>query len=301
MNYLQNILNNHSSYCQLAVFLFFFIVSWNIENTAGVIFKYKKWKHALLNFPFSLTNLPAQIILGIAFIKTIQWTTVHQIGFLYMLPKTWNPFVLFLISFILLDLGEYVYHVIMHKTKTLWRFHLVHHSDDIVDVSTTFREHPGENIVRLLFTLTWVFLTGTLFWMLILRQVIQAATTLFAHIDYRLPEKVDRVVGLLFITPNLHQVHHHYKQPYTDSNYGDVLSIWDRLFGTLQKLEADELIFGIDSYKGKENLESFPGLVALPFGKLKKSSKKNISFSYSKSLQLESKSIFTPLRLKTTK
>ncbi len=120
----------------------------------------------------------------------------------------------------------------MHKIKTLWRFHLVHHSDNTVDISTTLREHPVENIVRLSFTLLWVMLSGAFFWAILLRQIIQVFTTMFAHINYRLPEKLDNIIGFVFITPNLHQVHHHYQMPYTDSNYGDVLSIWDRLYDT---------------------------------------------------------------------
>lgn len=149
-------------------------------------------------------------------------------------------------------------------------FHAVHHSDNVVDVSTTLREHPGENIVRLSFTLLWVFITGTAFWMLMLRQIIQAITTLFAHMNYRFSDSADKFISLLFITPNLHQVHHHYKQPYTDCNYGDVFSIWDRMFGTLKRLPAEQLVFGVDTYMDKTATGDFYSLVKLPFGKYRK-------------------------------
>ncbi len=270
MDYLQNLLTDYSSYCQLVVFLLCFIVSWNIENFTGLKFEYKKWKHAFINFPFSITNLPGQLILGFAFVATIHWTGDHKFGLIYLLPKGLNSFAMFLISFVLLDFGEYIYHIIMHKIRSLWKFHIVHHSDDVVDVSTTFREHPGENVIRLLFTLTWVFLTGTLFWMLVLRQIIQAFTTLFAHMNYSLPHRVDKILGLLFITPNLHQVHHHYQQPYTDCNYGDVLSIWDRMFGTFKTLDRSAIVFGIDTFQGQDKLKSFAGLAGLPFLKWRK-------------------------------
>lgn len=217
------------------------------------------------------TNIPGQLLLGLAFIKTIGFTTQHQFGLLHLFPKTVSPILLFFVSFVLLDFGEYVYHIIMHKVKRLWMFHTVHHSDPVVDVSTTLREHPGENIVRLSFTLLWVFLSGTAFWMLMLRQIIQAVTTLFAHVNYRLPDKADRIIGLVFITPNLHQVHHHYKQPFTDCNYGDVLSIWDRLFRTFRRLPAEQLLFGVDTYMDKEETTQFLSLVKIPFGKYRKS------------------------------
>ena len=255
---------------QLWVFIVLFLFIWNIENLAGVLFNYKKWKHAFSNAPFIVTSIPGQLLLGLAFIKIIEWTTQHQFGILYLLPKNANSVWVFIASFILLDLGEYGYHVIMHKVKRLWMFHAVHHSDNVVDVSTTLREHPGENIVRLSFTLLWVFVTGTAFWMLMLRQIVQAITTLFAHMNYRFSDNTDKLISLLFITPNLHQVHHHYKQPYTDCNYGDVLSIWDRMFGTLKRLPAEQLVFGVDTYMDKTETTNFYSLVKLPFGKYRK-------------------------------
>jgi sterol desaturase/sphingolipid hydroxylase (fatty acid hydroxylase superfamily) len=270
MNHLTQLINNYGPFLQLVIFVIVFFISWNIENIAGVIFNYKKWKHAFVNIPFGLTNMPGQLLLGIAFVKTIEWTTQHHFGFLYLLPKSVNPFLVFVVSFIFLDFGEYIYHIIMHKVKRLWMFHIVHHSDSVVDVSTTFREHPGENIIRLLFTLIWVFVSGTVFWMLLLRQIIQVASTLFAHINYRLPEKTDRIVGVLFITPNLHHVHHHYQQPYTDCNYGDVLSIWDRLFGTFKRMPLSQVVYGVDSVMDKRENNNFFNLTKLPFGRYRK-------------------------------
>ena len=267
---IKHFISENGHQLQLWIFIVLFILIWNIENLAGVLFKYKKWKHTFTNVPFIVTSIPGQLLLGLAFIKSIEWTTQHQFGLLYLLPKGTNTLWAFTASFVMLDLGEYCYHVIMHKVKRLWMFHVVHHSDSVVDVSTTLREHPGENIVRLSFTLLWVFFTGTTFWMLMLRQIIQATTTLFAHMNYRLPEKFDAVIGLLFITPNLHQVHHHYKQPYTDCNYGDVLSIWDRMFGTLKRLPANQLVFGVDTYMDNTETSNFYSLAKLPFGKYRK-------------------------------
>ena len=267
-NYFQNFISAYGEPIQLLLFISVFFITWNVENIAGVIFNYKKWRHAFTNAPFILTNVPGQFILGVAFATVMQWTSSHQVGFLYKLPIGKNPFALFAATFIFLDFGEYIYHVIMHKVKRLWMFHLVHHSDNVVDVSTTLREHPGENIIRLSFTLLWVFISGAVFWALLLRQIIQVFTTLFAHMNLRIPEYLDKIIGLVFITPNLHQVHHHYKQPYTDCNYGDVLSIWDRLFGTFKKLPAEDLVFGIDTRMKSEDNENFKSLFKIPFEKM---------------------------------
>mgnify|MGYP001545743719 CR=1 FL=1 len=265
MNYFHHLIISHGPQLQIFLFAGLFFMSWNIENIAGIIFNYKKWKHAFVNAPFIFTNIPGQLLLGVAFAKIIEWTTLHHFGFLYLLPQSKSPFLLFIATFVFLDFGEYIYHVIMHKVNGLWAFHSVHHSDNVVDVSTTLREHPGENIIRLSFTLLWVLLSGAVFWTLILRQIIQVFTTLFAHINYELPNKVDSLLGLVFITPNLHHVHHHYQQPYTDSNYGDVLSIWDRMFGTFKKLNSKELVYGLDTCMEKKENNNFKSLIKIPF------------------------------------
>jgi sterol desaturase/sphingolipid hydroxylase (fatty acid hydroxylase superfamily) len=271
MDKLIHFVTHSSQQIQLVLFVSIFLICWNIENIAGLTSGYRKWKHTFLNMPFIFTSIPSQFILGVAFVKTIEWTGVHHFGLNNVLPGLKNNLLLFIVSFLMLDFGEYIYHVIMHKVKRLWMFHIVHHSDRVVDVSTTLREHPGENFIRLSFTLLWVFLSGTLFWVLALRQIIQVFTTLFAHMNYHLPVKADKIIGLVFITPNLHHVHHHYKQPYTDSNYGDVLSIWDRLFGTFKKLSAESIVFGVDTYMKHEDIGKFKLLAKLPFGKYRKS------------------------------
>lgn len=256
---------SHGDLVQMALFVSLFFISWIIENVYGVIFNYRKWKHAFINAPFIITNLPGQLFLGIAFVGVIKWTSIHHFGLLYLLHIKKSAILLFLITFILLDFGEYIYHVFMHRTKSLWRFHLVHHSDKIVDISTTLREHPAENLIRLSFTLLWVFLSGAVFWAILLRQIIQVFTTMFAHINYRLPEKMDNIIGYIFITPNLHQVHHHYQMPYTNCNYGDVFSFWDRIFGTFKKLSGDDLKFGVDTHMRDEETANFKNVLKMPF------------------------------------
>lgn len=267
MNKIIDLIIKSPDLIQFTLFVSVSFLCWNIENIAGFTKGYKKWRHAFSNMPFIFTNIPVQFILGIAFVKTFRWTGLHHFGLLYLLHGHHNKLLLFGISFLLLDFGEYIYHVIMHKVKRLWMFHLVHHSDNTLDISTTLREHPGENFVRLSFTLLWVFLSGSLFWMLLLRQIIQVISTLVAHMNYRLPIKIDKIIGYVFITPNLHQVHHHYQQLFTDSNYGDVLSIWDRCFGTFQNSGNRELKFGVDTYMDPAETANFKSVFKIPFGK----------------------------------
>ena len=242
-------------------------IFWNIENIIAITNDYKKWKHALTNSLFVFLAAPVQFLLGYALVKVIHWESINQIGLLYKLPLQNAPVFQLVFAFIFLDFFEYVYHVIMHKVKRLWMFHLVHHSDRVVDVSTTLREHPGETFIRLSFSTFWVFLLGAPFWVILFHQFIQIASNVFVHSNFRLSKRLDNVVGLIFITPNLHHVHHHFQQPYTDSNYGDVLSIWDRLFGTSKTLNIADTTFGIDNYMDEMENTNFKNLVKIPFGK----------------------------------
>jgi sterol desaturase/sphingolipid hydroxylase (fatty acid hydroxylase superfamily) len=270
MNRLIDFITHSAEQIQIILFLATVFFCWSVENIVSMSSGYKKWKHAFLNAKFIATNIPIQLLLGLAMAGTIIWTDRHSFGLLHHLPYMKNKLIYFITSFILFDFGEYIYHLVMHKVKRLWMFHVVHHSDTIVDVSTTVREHPGENFIRTSITLLWVFLSGAALWVLLLRQIIQTFTTLFAHMNYRLPEKTDTIIGWVFITPNLHQVHHHYKQPYTDCNYGDVLSIWDRLFGTFGRLPANEVVFGLDTFIEEKETGRYLSLIKIPFGKYRK-------------------------------
>jgi sterol desaturase/sphingolipid hydroxylase (fatty acid hydroxylase superfamily)/uncharacterized protein (DUF2141 family) len=223
-----------------------------------------KWQHARVNAALALTALPVQFILGFAFAFSTTWVTTHHFGLIQWLVPATNRLETFLFSLILLDFTEYFYHRFMHTFKALWRIHLVHHSDESVDVSTVLREHPAETFIRLSNTLLCAFLLGVPLWCLVFRQIIQVLFTVGSHVSVRLPERLDRILGWVFITPNLHHVHHHYKQPFTDRNYGDILSIWDRMFGTFARMEAQKITFGVDACPEPVGNASGVDLLKLP-------------------------------------
>lgn len=229
-----------------------------------------KFKHSSVNLMFIFTALPIQLLLTGFIIIISKWANSHHWGLLNLLnfhSKGWSYYI---IAFFLLDLCEYIYHVIMHKVDALWKFHLVHHSDLKVDVSTTTREHPGETFVRTSFLMLWVFLLGPVIGVLIIRQIFQSFSNIIAHTEFRLSDRANKIVSLLFITPNLHHVHHHYRLPYTDKNYGDVLSIWDRLFGTFGQLDRQDTHFGIDTHMDQNVNGKFVNIVKIPFQKLER-------------------------------
>jgi len=267
LNYFSNVPDSHRIYL-LAASLFLF---GNIE----ILFLNRKTKnkiiHILNNSLFMLSAAPVQIVLGFLLLNVLKFTSQNHFGIMYSLPFTQNNFAILIIGFLLLDLGEYIYHIAMHKVKQLWMCHLVHHSDRDLTVSTTLREHPIETGIRLLFLITWVFLSGIPFWALMFRLFFQIASNVFVHTNFRINDKIDKIVSIIFVTPNMHQVHHHFQQPYTNKNYGDVLSIWDRIFGTFTTAKANELVFGVDTYFDKSENSNFLQLLKLPFGKYRKS------------------------------
>jgi sterol desaturase/sphingolipid hydroxylase (fatty acid hydroxylase superfamily) len=100
-------------------------------------------------------------------------------------------------------------------------------------------------------------------------QTLLVAATGFTHANIRLPAAVDQALSFFLVSPNMHKVHHHWKQPYTDSNYGAVFSIWDRLLGTFRKLDPGQLRYGLDRYYPNEEDENFAALMKRPFQPLK--------------------------------
>ena len=250
---------------QLLFYATIMISVWMAEKLILVNFASSKWQHTSINALFIIPALPIQILLFECSTKTANWTTIHHWGLINHLPHANNPIVKYLVAFFILDLLDYVYHFLMHKVPFFWRFHLVHHTDRTVDVSTTLREHPGETLIRNCFLILWIFLTGASVGALILRQGVESFANIFAHTSFRLPRWPAQILGWLFVTPNFHHVHHHYQMPATNCNFGDVFSIWDRLFSTTMHLEAAETQFGLDSHWQDHFDHDWPALLICSF------------------------------------
>lgn len=268
--FFRTLILQHEDLSQVLFYALVITSLWVAECAIGSIKPKTKLSHTFLNAGFIFTALPLQLLLTIFIILIMKWANIHHWGLINYIPHHSNKWIYYISLFLLLDLGEYVYHVIMHKIDVLWKFHLVHHSDLKVDVSTTVREHPGETCIRTCFLMLWVFLFGPGIVVLMIRQVFQSFFNVLAHTEFRLPHKLHVVLGSVFITPNLHHVHHHYQLPYTDCNYGDVLSIWDRLFGTYQELPENEVHFGIDTHPDPAVNGRFVNILKIPFQKLER-------------------------------
>jgi sterol desaturase/sphingolipid hydroxylase (fatty acid hydroxylase superfamily) len=201
-----------------------------------------------INALFILTALPIQFFMTLVCFALSKWAAEVRWGLIYCFPGADNPVIKYGVMFFALDFLDYVYHRAMHYVPLFWRFHLLHHSDLAVDVSTTTREHPGETFIRNSFLILWVFISGASIEILVLRQMTESAANIFAHTSLRLPDRLACILGCLIITPNLHHAHHHFRRPATDRNFGDIFSIWDRVFGTFIVLPRQEIVFGIDTH-----------------------------------------------------
>ena len=244
---------------------------WVLEGMIPLYsFRYKKINHALLNLFFTTTT--AIIGFGFAFLllKSTLYVGNEQIGFIHIfnLP-TW---VNVIISLLLLDLiGAYLVHFIQHKVPWMWKFHLVHHSDMNVDVTTGLRHHPGETVFRIIFTIIGVFVSGASIGMVMLYQSLSVLFAHITHANINIPKKIDSILSYVLVTPNMHKIHHHYEMPLTDSNYGNIFSIWDRLFNTFSFINKQKsVVYGIDTYMDKSETNNLGTLLSIPFKKLKK-------------------------------
>ena len=243
-------------------------VFWMIENIAPLhLFKYKKWNHAGINIFFTLTTIIVNFALAAGLLWMAHFTVNNNWGLLNQFPNT-NIFLYAILGLLLLDLiGAYIAHWIQHRIPSLWRFHLIHHTDIYVDTTTANRHHPGESIIRFLCTMLAIFLIGTPMWLVFLYQSLSVVFSQFNHANIQLPKKLDTFISYFLVSPDMHKVHHHFAMPYTDTNYGNIFSIWDRLFGTFSTLPNSEIIYGIDTHQNTEHHSSIKKMLQIPFEK----------------------------------
>lgn len=106
--------------------------------------------------------------------------------------------------------------------------------------------------------------------MVMLYQSLSLVATQFSHANIKLPKRVDKLLSYVLVSPDMHKVHHHYMLPYTDSNYGNIFSIWDRLFGTYMALDRDKLVYGVDTFPDEKQNGKLVELLKQPFQKYRK-------------------------------
>lgn len=190
------------------------------------------------NFGLGLINMALIPLVPISALWASQWAQHNGIGMLNWLDSAWWPLAA-TITIAIQSFVSYATHLLFHKTPWLWRVHRVHHFDTAVDVSTGLRHHPLELLLMLLVDVPVAIVFGLLPWAMITYGTADAMFALFTHANIKLPTSLDRMLRLILVTPRIHAVHHSTHKPETDSNYGNVFTIWDRLLGTYCDLRAD--------------------------------------------------------------
>ncbi len=267
ITYFENIPPLHRSLILVGGITFF----WILEGIVPLFsVKYKKWRHAVPNFFFTLTTIIVNFPLAFLLLKTSDWAVANDFGIINWLPEM--PLWLYVLAgLLLLDLiGAYAAHLVEHKVKPLWMIHLVHHSDHHVDTTTANRHHPLESVIRYVFTLVGVFIVGAPIGIIMLYQSLSVVLSQFNHANIKLPKQVDKALSWVIVSPDMHKVHHHFVLPYTDSNYGNIFSIWDRMFGTYMYLDPEKITYGVDTFPDEKENSSIMGLLKQPFHKYRR-------------------------------
>ena len=177
----------------------------------------------------------------------LRWSAQEPFGLIHLAALP--PWAEFALSFLLMDLAFYYWHLANHRVPFLWRFHNVHHIDPELDVSTAFRFHFGEIAFTSAFTLVQVSAIGPSVWAFAIYQLAFQAEVLFHHSNLRLPIGFERLLSKIIVTPRMHGIHHSQVQRENNSNFGTVFTFWDRLHRTLGlNIPQSEIIVGIPAY-----------------------------------------------------
>ena len=266
-NYFETIPSSHRSLILVGGITFF----WLLEGALPLfLFNYKKWKHAIPNLFFTATTVIINFSLAFLLLFTADWVQINNFGIINWMPEM--PLWLYiLLGVVLLDFfGAYLAHYTEHKIKPLWMIHLVHHSDHKVDTTTANRHHPLESVIRFGFTLFGVLVVGAPIAIVMIYQSMSLVFTQFNHANIKIPRSVDKLLSYVIVSPDMHKVHHHNLLPYTDANYGNIFSIWDRLLGTYMHLDREKIVYGVDTFPDEKTNSSLKELLKQPFQKYQK-------------------------------
>lgn len=191
------------------------------------------------NWLLTALNIVILSALPVSLLMASDYAHSNNMG---LLPASAIPIEAALVlGFLIRGFFSWFTHFLNHKVPMLWALHRVHHFDTQLDTSTTVRFHPLEFVFSTPITMAGVVAFGVPPLAILVYEVLDASVTMFSHANVRLPKWVDAPLRLVIVTPDVHRVHHSTFQPETDSNYGAVLTVWDRVFGTYRSKPGDAL------------------------------------------------------------
>jgi len=203
------------------------------------------------------------LLLSVATASVASFAANQRFGLFYVFPlPEWLELLLGIAA---LDLFAYFAHVLLHKLWVGWQFHRVHHSDGEVNVTTAFRQHPGETVWRVFWQVLAIVLFGAPLWIVVVYLTISAMNAQLEHTNIRFNKSLDGYIQLVFVTPNMHKIHHSREQQQTDTNYSNIFSFWDRIFRTYTpRADFRRLRYGLEGFDDARR-QTLTALLKNPF------------------------------------
>src|SRR5262245_6455434 len=225
--------------------------------------------HLAPNLALTFLTFGTNLFLNAALLATVVWLESMRFGLVRWLSLPTLPAAVIAVA--ALDFSFYAAHVSWHKLPSLWRFHAVHHSDPAVDVTTTIRQHPVESLLRYAAMGAMAIVIGPRAAASAIYRAASALNGLLEHSNIRAPHWLDRGLALVTTWPHMHKVHHSRVPEQTNSNYGNLFSLWDRLFGTFTPSHHGTTVsYGLDGFD-QPALQTMTALLGLPFREARQS------------------------------
>jgi sterol desaturase/sphingolipid hydroxylase (fatty acid hydroxylase superfamily) len=180
---------------------------------------------------------------------------------------SWPLAVEFAVTIIAMDLAIYWQHRCMHLIPWLWRVHRLHHTDTDFELTLALRFHPIEIVLSLLYKFLVISVLGAAPLAVLMYEILLSGFALFSHADIDIPKRWDRHLRRIVITPDWHRVHHSVHRRETDSNFGNLLSLWDRIFASAIEQPRDghlAMRIGLDAFRDEQS-QRLPAMLAQPF------------------------------------
>ena len=263
---IRNIFDTYGTGILVTIFIILFLLETKFQLRKRV---QQKWKRIIINF---IVSIPAFALLRILFIPAMVWLAMKnqswQFGLNYLLDIALPLH--FVITILLLDYSNYTWPILLHKLPFLWRFHLVHHTDLDLDITTAFRFHFGEMIGSIFYRGAAILLIGASPIMVLIYEIVFEAATQFHHSNIKLPFRFEKALNYLIVTPRMHGIHHSMVKNEMDSNYSVVFSFWDRLHHTVRlNINQNKIVTGVPVYADEHEL-TIGMLLKLPFTTIRK-------------------------------
>ena len=259
------------AWLQLGVFIGLLILLSLLEHFFARRHSANKGKRWIVNIGLIVTStVTAQLVFPLATVALALWTNAQGWGLFQFIQ--WPRSLEIFLCLVLLDLAIYWQHRFFHMLPWLWRMHRVHHSDLDFDASLGVRFHPFEIVLSKAYKLGLIALLGPSVIAVILYECLLLGFSLMTHSNIRLPLKLDKMLRFFFVTSDFHRVHHSVHREETNSNFGNILSVWDHVFASYRAQPRDDhqaMTVGLTQFRSAAE-QNLGALLVQPFRNVKK-------------------------------